>query len=46
MTSDRPYRAALPVDLALKELKKPKGKQLDPHLTDIFIQLISQTAKV
>lgn len=46
ITSSAPYKKALSVDTALKELEKAKGKQLDPNLTDIFMQLISQTAKV
>jgi len=44
MTSKRPYRPALPIDLALKELEKAKGKQLDPNLTEIFSQLVAESA--
>jgi len=36
MTSDRVYRAALPVDVALAELAKGRGKQFDPHIVDVF----------
>jgi len=38
MTSDRPYRRALPLDVALGELEKGKGTQFDPELVDNFLQ--------
>ena len=31
MTTDRAYRAALPVDVALTEIKRGAGKQFDPR---------------
>jgi hypothetical protein len=40
MTSDRPYRPALSVAIAVQELEKGSGKQFDPYITDIFIRLI------
>lgn len=43
MISRRPYRPALPIDLALKELEKAKGKQLDPNLTEIFCHLVADS---
>jgi putative nucleotidyltransferase with HDIG domain len=36
MTSDRVYRAALPVDEALAELRKGRGTQFDPQIVDLF----------
>ncbi len=39
MTTDRPYRHALPDDVALSELIKGKGKQFDPDIVELFIQL-------
>ncbi|MFZ5645120.1 MAG: PAS domain S-box protein [Bacillota bacterium] len=36
MTSDRPYRKALPADEAVKELKRFAGIQFDPHLVKKF----------
>jgi hypothetical protein len=36
MTSDRVYRAALPVDVALAELRKGRGTQFDPQIVDLF----------
>ena len=36
MTSDRIYRAALPVDVAIAELAKGRGTQFDPQIVDVF----------
>jgi putative nucleotidyltransferase with HDIG domain len=36
MTSDRVYRAALPVDVAFAELAKGRGTQFDPQVVDLF----------
>ena len=40
MTSDRPYRPALSVEIAVQELEKGSGKQFDPDITEVFIKLI------
>ncbi|MCM0081643.1 GAF domain-containing protein [Geomonas sp. Red32] len=40
MTSDRPYRKALGVDLAIQELAENAGTQFDPVLVPIFIDLL------
>ena len=37
MTSDRPYRKALPIEQALTELEKNKGTQFDGVIVDAFI---------
>jgi response regulator RpfG family c-di-GMP phosphodiesterase len=37
MTSDRPYRKALSVQVALSELLKHRGRQFDPQVADAFI---------
>jgi len=39
MTSDRPYRKALPVEVALAEIRENAGKQFDPHIADVFLNL-------
>ncbi len=39
MTTDRPYRKALPVNTALNELIKHKWTQFDPYLVDKFVNL-------
>jgi putative nucleotidyltransferase with HDIG domain len=38
MTSDRPYRKAMPVERAIAELKKYQGTQFDPNLLDVFLE--------
>jgi len=35
MTTDRPYREALPFDRVLEEMRKYAGQQFDPRLVDI-----------
>ena len=40
MTTDRPYRKALSVTEAVKELKKFSGTQFDPHIVEIFIAML------
>ena len=46
MTSDRPYRKALPVNYAVNELKKNAGIQFDPHLVEVWLrECVSQAAE-
>ena len=40
MTSDRPYRKALPVEEAVKRLEQGAGSQFDPTVARMFIRLI------
>lgn len=40
MTSDRPYRKALPHDIALIELKRCAGRQFDPEVVEAFLSSI------
>ena len=40
MTSDRPYRKALRVELAIQEIADNAGAQFDPELVPIFIELL------
>lgn len=42
MTSDRPYRKALPVETAILELRTNAGTQFDPALVEAFIRSLSQ----
>lgn len=37
MTSDRPYRLALPHDTAIAEIVRGKGKQFDPRVVNAFV---------
>ncbi|MCL5257608.1 MAG: diguanylate cyclase [Chloroflexi bacterium] len=38
MTSNRPYRRALPVEMALEELRSKSGSQFDPEIIDVFLR--------
>jgi HD-GYP domain-containing protein (c-di-GMP phosphodiesterase class II) len=42
MTSDRTYRPAMSMEMAVNEIKMSKGSQFDPVIADIFIEMISQ----
>jgi HD-GYP domain-containing protein (c-di-GMP phosphodiesterase class II) len=39
MTSNRPYRKALPFEVALNEISKGKGTQFDPEIVDAFLKV-------
>jgi HD-GYP domain-containing protein (c-di-GMP phosphodiesterase class II) len=39
MTTDRPYRAAMPVDQAAAELERMAGTQFDPDVVQAFVPL-------
>ncbi|HSL94646.1 MAG TPA: HD domain-containing phosphohydrolase [Thermoleophilia bacterium] len=40
MTSDRPYRRALPVTEAVDELQAQAGRQFDPRVVDVFVRVL------
>jgi len=42
LTHRRPYKIAWPIDAALDEITRLKGRQFEPQLTDLFVVLISQ----
>lgn len=42
MTSNRPYRKALPIDKAVEELYSGAGKQFDPKIVDTFIEILKE----
>lgn len=42
MASNRSYRKAMPQDIIREEIIKGKGKQFDPVLADIMVQLIDE----
>jgi HD-GYP domain-containing protein (c-di-GMP phosphodiesterase class II) len=42
MTTNRPYRNALSINEAVKELKKFSGTQFDPDIVKIFISILHE----
>ncbi len=42
MTSDRPYRKALPLDIVITELTKYSGSQFDPVCVDAFLTVLER----
>lgn len=40
MTSDRPYRKAIPEELALAELRRCAGTQFDPEVVEAFVAAV------
>ena len=43
MTTDRPYRKAMPMHEVMNELKKCSGGQFDPRLVKIFLEIMRLT---
>ncbi len=42
MTSDRPYRKAMPLETVVRELHKYSGSQFDPVCVNAFLQLLER----
>jgi len=42
LTQKRPYKAAWPVDDAMAEIERQRGKQFDPALVDAFLRMLEQ----
>lgn len=42
MTSDRPYRRALPAEVALEEIGAGAGSQFDPEVVEAFFEVIEE----
>ena len=42
MTTDRPYRMALPVETAVAELRDQAGRQFDPAVVDALITVVHE----
>ena len=40
MTTDRPYRKAMPVAAAIAELRNESGKEFDPRVVETLIDLV------
>jgi putative nucleotidyltransferase with HDIG domain len=39
MTSDRPYRKGMPVEVAFGEIEKGLGRQFDPNFAQVFLRI-------
>jgi HD-GYP domain-containing protein (c-di-GMP phosphodiesterase class II) len=46
MTTDRPYRAALPLDRAWAELRACSGSQFDPAMVEVFEQVVNEEGRL
>jgi HD-GYP domain-containing protein (c-di-GMP phosphodiesterase class II) len=44
MTTDRPYRAALPLEEAVAELERNAGRQFDPLVVDALVALVRRSS--
>lgn len=42
MTTDRPYRKALPVEVALEEIERHAGTQFDPELARAWVAMVDE----
>ena len=42
MTTDRPYRKAMPVEAAIAELRRCCGSQFDPVVVDAFLRVLAR----
>ena len=42
MTTDRPYRKAMPIEAAIEELKRNSGTQFDPMVVEAFLQILAR----
>lgn len=46
LCSERPHRPAYSTEQALSEMRKVAGSQLDPDLTDAFIQIVTENGNL
>ncbi|MDP8255072.1 MAG: response regulator [Candidatus Alcyoniella australis] len=46
LTSDRPYKQAIPIDESIEIMKKGRGVYFDPDVTDTFFSIMDQIATI
>ncbi len=46
MTSNRPYRKALPLEVAFEEIKKCAGTQFDPEVAEAFLKIQNKIKEI
>ncbi len=46
MTSNRPYRKALPLEVAFEEVKKCAGTQFDPQVAEAFLKIQNKIKEI
>jgi HD-GYP domain-containing protein (c-di-GMP phosphodiesterase class II) len=46
MTSDRPYRKALPINDAIEEIKRGAGTQFCPVVVDALVRALRRDARL
>ena len=46
MTTDRPYRKAMPVQAAIEELKRNSGSQFDPTVVAAFLRVVDRDGPI
>jgi HD-GYP domain-containing protein (c-di-GMP phosphodiesterase class II) len=46
MTSDRPYRRALPLDHAVEEVRTGAGSQFDPAVVEAFLAIVPEVLEL
>jgi len=46
LTSDRPYRKALPVEIAFEIIKNEAGSHFDPELVEIFLKIKDEIIEI
>jgi HD-GYP domain-containing protein (c-di-GMP phosphodiesterase class II) len=44
MTNDRVYRNAMSIDEAIKEIQSNAGRQFDPNIVSIFLNVVNKSA--
>ncbi len=42
MTSERPYRPAMPKERAMGEIQRCRGTQFDPDIVDVFLEILQK----